>query len=75
MNRDSENGSIMSVEEYRQLRVRGKPLCPFCKNPLSHIYDDMLSGHISLKCKRCGKPSMVDVKTMEALMLPKDIAV
>ena len=75
MNTAVESDLIMPIEEYRQLRIKGKPPCPYCKNPLSHIYDDMLTGHISMKCKKCGQPSVVDVKTMKALMIPKDIAV
>ena len=74
MKTDSERALTISIEEVRQLQIKGKPECPYCQNPLSHVYNDMLKGHISLKCGRCKKKSIVDVETMQALMFPDDKA-
>ena len=51
-----------------------KPLCPYCKNPLSFIYPDVTSGHISQKCSRCRKVSLIEIETMRVEPFSGDIA-
>ena len=66
---------MISIEKVNQMKLRGKPKCPICNNPLAFIYDDMIKGHFNQKCGRCGRKSLVDVETMSVLPIQENKAV
>jgi transposase-like protein len=46
------------------LKIKGKPVCPYCGNPLNYVFDDVIGGHTSEKCKKCNKVSIVDLASL-----------
>ena len=71
----SVNKKFLSEDEIKMLKPKWKPPCPYCNNPLSFVYDDVPKGHISQKCLRCGKISILEIETMQVMPLSKDVAV
>ncbi len=71
----SANYHAISEDKIKMLKPKWKPPCPYCNNPLSFVYDDVPKGHISQKCLRCGKVSILEIETMQVMLLPKDLAV
>ena len=54
--------------------LKGKPKCPCCGKPLTFICGDVEKGHINQKCVNCGKPALIDMRTMEAVAIEQETA-
>ena len=59
----------ISRKEVADPGVRGKPKCPYCRKPLTFVCNDVKGGHLNQKCGKCGKGSIVDMGTMEAIAI------
>ena len=59
----------ISTGKLNRMKVKGKPRCPFCNRTLSFIYEDVPHGHLNQKCWKCGKTSVVDLQTMDVLVI------
>ena len=59
----------ISTRKLNRMKVKGKPKCPFCNRTLAFIYEDVPHGHLNQKCWKCGKTSVVDVQTMDVLIV------
>lgn len=70
----SENNLFLSEDKIKMLKPTWKPPCPYCNNPLSFIYPDVTSGHISQKCSRCRKVSLIEIETMRVIPYDSNIA-
>ena len=55
--------------EAQKYGLKGKPECPCCGKPLTFICKDVTGGHLNQKCGNCGKPSIVDMSTMEVKLI------
>lgn len=70
--REVQQTKVISEEEVKQLRLRGKPRCPFCKIPLTYVYEGS-SGFTNQKCERCRNSFLVDSGTLEVMLIQKVI--
>lgn len=70
----SENNQFLSEDKIKMHQPKWKPPCPYCNNPLSFIYSDVTSGHISQKCSRCRKVSLIEIETMRVIPFESNIA-
>lgn len=50
---------------------RRSPKCPICGNILTFISSDA-TGYADLKCGKCRKPSIVDLRSLEAIPIVED---
>jgi transposase-like protein len=56
--------------EIKKMKLKGKPKCPACNNPLSYVYEGS-TGFSSVKCKRCSRESLINTETLEAILIEK----
>ena len=56
--------------EVGKLRLKGKPKCPACGNPLSFVYEGSI-GFSSVKCKRCSRESLINTETLDVILIEK----
>jgi transposase-like protein len=56
--------------EIQKMKLKGKPKCPACKNPLSFVYEGSI-GFSSVKCKRCSRESLINTETLEVILIEK----
>lgn len=59
---------VITKKEVSQLRLKGKPKCQCCNNPLSYVYEGS-EGLIGEKCSRCGESFVVNTKTLEVFKI------
>ena len=59
----------ISPTELNRMKIKGKPRCPYCRKPLTFIYEDVPRGHLNQKCGNCGKPSIVNAETLEVMII------
>ena len=64
----------ITSKEAEGFGLKGKPKCPWCDKPLIFICGDVVGGHINQKCGKCGKLSLIDMKTMEAIAIEQETA-
>ena len=55
-----------------QMKLKGKPRCPACGNPLSFVYEGS-TGYSSMKCNKCSQVSLVNTGTLKAVLI-KNVA-
>ncbi len=60
-------GTVTRMEVMR-LRLRGKVKCPHCRQVLSLIYEGA-SGYTGEKCKRCRQEYLVNMETLETVLI------
>ena len=53
------------------MKLKGKPKCPCCKNPLSYVYEGA-TGFTSQKCHRCKQEFLVNAETLEVTQIVKE---
>ncbi len=56
--------------DVRKMKLKGKPKCPACSNPLSFVYEGS-TGFSSVKCKRCNRESLINTETLEVTLIDK----
>ncbi len=52
------------------LKLRGKPKCLCCGNPLIYVYEGSV-GYLGVKCKRCNQEFFVNTETLEVTRKPR----
>ena len=52
-----------------KMKLKGKPKCPLCKNPLIFVYEGS-TGYSGVKCKRCNQQFLVNTETLEVTREP-----
>ena len=57
--------------ELMNMKLKGKPKCPCCKNPLSYVYEGA-TGFTSQKCHRCKQEFLVNAETLEVTQIVKE---
>lgn len=54
--------------EVDKMKLKGKPRCPACGNPLSFVYEGS-NGFSSMKCNKCSQVSLVNTGTLKAILI------
>ncbi len=60
----------ISESEVQKMKLKGKPKCLTCGNPLSFVYDGA-KGYTSMKCLRCKQEFLVNLETLEVKRITK----
>lgn len=63
---------VISEEQVRKMRLKGKPKCPFCNIPLTYVYEGS-KGYTNQKCDKCRNSFLVNTDTLEVLMIERAI--
>jgi transcription elongation factor Elf1 len=63
---------VFKKSDVQKMPLKRKPACPYCGKPLTFVYSDVEKGHLGQKCGKCGKPSMLDMETMEVYQIRDD---
>ncbi len=61
---------MISQEEVRKMKLKGKPKCPICNTPLTFVYEGSI-GFSGEKCSRCKQRFLINTATLEVLMIDK----
>ena len=56
--------------DVEKLKLKGKPKCPACGNPLSFVYEGSI-GYSSVKCRRCNQTSLINTDTLDVILIEK----
>lgn len=59
---------VISENQVRKMRLKGKPKCLCCGNPLSYVYEGS-RGFTNLKCDRCRNSYLVNSETLEVMLI------
>ncbi|MBR1709716.1 MAG: hypothetical protein IJ719_12955 [Clostridia bacterium] len=49
-----------------KLKIKWKPKCPCCGQPLVHVFEGA-TGVCGVKCKKCGHRFLIDNTTMKVI--------
>ncbi len=61
---------MITRSELMSMKLKGKPKCPLCNNPLTYVYEGA-KGFTSQKCHRCKQEFLVDTETLEVRQIIK----
>jgi transposase-like protein len=60
----------ITQEEVKSMKLKGKPKCPVCDNPLTFIFEGS-TGFSGEKCSRCKREYLVNTETLEVIKITK----
>ena len=56
--------------EVNKMKLKGKPKCPSCDNPLTFVYEGA-KGMLGEKCPRCKQEFLIDTETLDVFRILK----
>jgi uncharacterized protein with PIN domain len=62
----------ISRSELKNMKLKGKPRCPDCNNPLIFVYEGS-KGFSGEKCQRCKNEFLVNTETLEVIRVTKAV--
>ena len=62
----------ISRSELKNMKLKGKPRCPDCNNPLTFVYEGS-KGVSGEKCQRCKNDFLVNTETLEVIRVMKAV--
>lgn len=60
----------ITEEEVQKMKLKGKPKCLACGNPLTFVYEGA-KGYSRMKCLRCRQEFLVNLETLEVVKITK----
>ena len=70
--RGKRHEDVIYKSQLLGMKLRAKPKCPLCNNPLTFIYDDVQKGHINEKCDKCKNRFLIDLQTLQIYQILDD---
>ena len=61
---------VITKQQLRQFKLKGKPKCPHCHIPLTFVYEGSI-GYSGEKCPRCRNEFLVDTETLDVIEILK----
>ena len=61
---------MITQAEANRIRLKGKPKCPYCRKPLTYVYEDS-KGHTGEKCRYCNNQFVINMETLEVFQISR----